>query len=140
MRAGGHSVTEFTANGTNNVNATREPLRSQASFCPRCNRTVNPIRPPFPVKGWAAWTGLSVITVVLLLGGIVLWAVVGLLLWRNSKAICPECGYDPIKGNVGWTRESITLWLVLATCFVISLWYSFWIIKAVIWIFDPVLD
>lgn len=80
------------------------------------------------------------ITVVLLLGGIVLWAVVGLLLWRNSKAICPECGYDPIKGNVGWTRESITLWLVLATCFVISLWYSFWIIKAVIWIFDPVLD
>lgn len=80
------------------------------------------------------------ITVVLLLGGIVLWAVVGLLLWRNSKAICPECGYDPIKGNVGWTRESITLWLVLATCFVISLWYSFWIIKAVIWIFDPGLD
>jgi len=81
-----------------------------------------------------------VIAVVLLLSGIVLWAVAGLVLWRNSKAICHECGYDPIKGNVGWTRESIILWLVLATAFIISLWNTFWIIKAVIWISDPVLE
>lgn len=32
------------------------------------------------------------------------------------------------------------LWLIMAACFTISLWYAFWIIKAVIWILDPVLD
>jgi len=101
---------------------------------------VIPIRPPFPVKGWAAWTGLAVVAIALLLSGIVLWAAIGPILWRNSKATCSGCGYDPIRGNVGWTRESIILWLVLATCSIMSLWYTFWIIKAVIWIFDPVLD
>lgn len=122
------------------MNSTGEFLRSRAGLCPQCNRTVDPVRPPFPVKGWAAWTGLSVIAVVLLLSGIVLWAAVGLILWRNSKATCPECGYDPIKGNVGWTRESIILWLVLAACSIISLWFTFWLVGLVIWIFDPVLD
>ncbi|MDE2937681.1 MAG: hypothetical protein OXR67_01995 [Chloroflexota bacterium] len=80
------------------------------------------------------------IAVALLLIGVALWAVVGLVLWRNSKAVCPECGYDPIKGNVGWTRESIILWLLLATCFIISLWFTFWVMTAVMWIFNPVLD
>ena len=101
---------------------------------------VYPIRPPFPVKGWAAWTGLSLIAMALLLSGLVLWAVLGPILWRNCRATCPECGCDPIKGNVGWTRESIMLWLIMAACFTISLWYAFWIIKAVIWILDPALD
>ena len=98
------------------------------------------MRPPFPVKGWPAWTGLSVIAVALLLSGILLWVVIGPVFWRNSKAACPECGHDPIKGNVGWTGESIILWLVLDACFIISMWYTFWIIKALIWILDPVLD
>lgn len=75
----------------------------------------------------------------MLLSGILLWAAVGLIVWRNSKAICPECGFDPIKGNVGWTRESIILWLLLAICFIISSWFTFWIVTGVIWIFNPVL-
>lgn len=136
----GRSDAELPANGRNNLNATGESLRSRPSHCPRCHRTVNPIRPPLPPKGWVAWTGLSVIAVVILLSGVVLWAAIGLILWRNSKATCPECGYDPIKGNVGWTRESIILWLLLATCFIISLWVTFWLIAAVTWIFNPVLD
>ena len=122
------------------MNGTAEFQRSRTSHCPRCLQTVNPVRPPIPAKGWAAWIGLSVIAVTLLISGIVLWAAIGLILWRNSKSVCPECGCDPIKGNVGWTRESIILWLLLAICSIISLWFTFWIISAVIWLFNPVLD
>ena len=77
-------------------------------------------------------------TAVVLLSGIGLWAVIGFILWRNSKAACPECGYDPIKGNVGWTRESIILWILLVACVIISLWTMFGLAMAVMWIFNPV--
>ena len=121
------------------MNPTGEVLRSQASHCPRCDRTVSPIRPPFPARRWAVWTGLSVTAAALLIG-IVLWAVIGFILWRNSKATCPECGYDPIKGNVGWTRESIILWLLLVACVIISSWATFGLTMGVMWICNPVLD
>ena len=118
------------------MKATSEFLRSQASHCPGCHKAVSPIRPPFPARRWAVWAGL---TAAALLNSIALWAVIGFILWRNSKAICPECRYDPIKGNVGWTRESIILWLLLVTCFIISSWFTFWITMAVMWMFNPVL-
>ena len=83
------------------------------------------------------WAGLSV-TAAALLSGIVLWAVIGFILWRNSKATCPECGYDPIDGNVGWTRESFILWILLVACVFISLWATLWLAMAVLWIFTPI--
>ena len=75
-----------------------------------------------------------------LLSVIVQWAVIGFILWRNSKAICPECGYDPIRGNVGWTRESLILWTLLVACIIISSWITFWIAMGLIWIFTPALS
>ena len=120
------------------MDANGEHLYSPGSHCPRCNRTVDPIRPPFPARRWVVWVGLSVTAAVLLLSGIVLWVGIGFILWRNSKAICPECGYDPIKGSVGWNRESIILWILLGACVLIGLWYTFWLTIAVMWIFTPV--
>ena len=81
--------------------------------------------------------GLSVAATALL-SFVGLWAVIGFILWRNSKATCPECGCDPIKGRVGWTRESIILWALLVACIILSSWFTFWIAKGLIWIFTPV--
>ena len=82
--------------------------------------------------------GVSVAAAALLGGTIFQWPVIGFILWRNSKATCPECGCDPIKGNVGWTRESIILWTLLVACSIISSWQTFWTAKWLIWIFTPV--
>ena len=115
-----------------NTTATGEHISSRGGHCPQCNRAVDPIRPPIPARRWAVWVGVSVTAAALLIG-IVLWAVIGIILWRNSKAICPECGYDPIKGNVGWTAESVILWILLVGCVMVSLWATFWFLLSVMW-------
>ena len=126
----------FTING---------PLKPVGGHCPECEREVRPIRPPFPAVRCPRWTvpslaSLLLLAIVVLFNGVASWAAVGLLLWRNCKAICPDCGRDPVQGGVGWNRESVILWTAITGCIAYSLWTTFYFVLLIIWMFTLLLE
>ena len=126
-----------------NMNILGERLKPAGGHCPECEREVRPIRPPFSVDRRVLWAVLLIaplflLATIVLFGGIASWTIVGLLLWRNCRAICPDCGRDPIQGSVGWTRESVVLWTVLAGCTASSLWVTVYFVWLLIWIFTMI--
>ena len=68
-------------------------------------------------------------------GGVALWLALGLILWRNCRAVCPDCDHDPMGGSVGWTRESFILHVAGFACFLIGLWGAFHLALLLIWLF-----
>ena len=121
------------------MNDTGELLYLPGNRCPSCNVMVKPVRPPFPSRRYIMWIGLS-LAAAFLVNGTALWLLIGFILWRNSKAVCPECGHEPIKGIVGWTRESIFLLLILIPCFIVSLWATFFLAGLLIWAATLLID
>ena len=94
-----------------------------------------PVRPRFSPARHALWAGVS-LGALAVFGGVALWLALGFILWRNCKRVCPECSSGPMGGNVGWTRESLILWVGVVACFLGALWGSFHVALLLAWMFS----
>ena len=104
--------------------------RAAGGHCSECGREVAPLRPPFPTPRLALWIGISLVALAMG-GGVALWLALRFILWRNCRAVCPDCGHGPMGGNVGWTRESFILWAGVVACFLAALWGAFHLARLV---------
>ena len=110
------------------------PWRAAGGHCSECNRVVEPVRPPFFSVRVGIWAGVS-LGALATFSGVALWPVLGFILWRNCRAVCPDCGHGPMGGNVGWTRESLILWAGGFACFLAALWGTFHLALLLAWLF-----
>ena len=118
------------------IGAAGSAWRTASGHCSRCDRVVVPVRPPFSLSParLALWAGVSLGALVMF-GGVGLWPALGFILWRNCRAVCPDCGHGPMGGNVGWTRESFILWAGVVACFLAALWGTFHLALLLTWLF-----
>ena len=74
--------------------------RAASGHCSGCDRLVVPVRPPFSLSParLALWVGVSLGALVMF-GGVALWPALGFILWRNCRAVCPDCGHGPWAGT-----------------------------------------
>ena len=108
--------------------------RAAGGHCSECGRVVAPVRPPFPPARPVLWACVS-LGVLAMLGGVALWPALGFILWRNCRAVCPDCGHDPMGGNIGWNRESLILYAGGFACFLVGLWGTFHLALLLAWLF-----
>ena len=108
--------------------------RASGGHCSECDREVAPVRPPFSSARVALWAGVS-LGALAVFRIVNLWAALGFILWRNCRAVCPECGNGPMDGNVGWTRESLILWAGVVACFLGAVWGTFHVALLLAWLF-----
>ena len=108
--------------------------RPAVGRCSQCDRVVVPVRPRVSPAQLALWAGVLLGTLAVF-GGVALWLALGLILWRNCRAVCPDCGHGPMGGNVGWTRESFILWAGVVACFLAALWGTFHLALLLAWLF-----
>ena len=108
--------------------------RAAGGHCSECDRVVAPVRPPFPPARPTLGIGVS-LGALAMFGGLALWLALGLILWRNCRAVCPDCGHGPMGGNVGWNRESLILYAGGFACFLVGLWGAFHLALLLIWLF-----
>ena len=95
---------------------------------------VVPVRPPFPTPRPTLWIGVS-LGPLAMFGGLALWLALEFILWQSCRAVCPDCGHDPMGGNVGWNRESLILYVGGFACFLVGLWGAFHLALLLIWLF-----
>ena len=93
-----------------------------------CDYEGVPVRPQFPA-GVAVLVGAAAVLLSMVLTPVIgVVPVIWFCLWRNSKAVCPACGADPFYAPgeprtlpVGWTSESVALWVLVACCCLVAL-------------------
>ena len=135
----GTHVSQVSVSWTRSMNEAGRLLHLDSDRCPSCEGTVRPVRPPLHRRQYIAWIGLPLLA-TFLFNGVALWSLVGFILWRNSKGVCPECGHEPIRGSVGWTRESVFLWLLLILSVSASLWFTYFLFRLLIWAVALILE
>ena len=106
--------------------------KAAGGHCSWCDQDLVPVRPPFPPDRLALWIGVS-LGALAMFGAVALWLALGFILWRNCRAVCPDCGHDPMGGNIGWTREFLILWAGGFACFLVGLWGAFHPALLLIW-------
>ena len=80
-----------------------------------CGYRGRAVRPAFPVGPAILTVMLSLLLWVALSPVALLLTVLSFCIWRNVKAVCPQCGAEPFhRGGrpVGWDAESVLIWAI----------------------------